>query len=83
MTVKKIYFPDDPSIQIHQSRVQRCPKMFPQGFYWSVIDVLAAVIPSEDHMIVTDDSNGGESNCKNILDTSDSISVLKQQVTNP
>jgi len=63
-------------MQIHQSRVQRCPEMFPQGFYWyggkrngpgrppkhvkkkleqitSVIDVPAAIIPSEDHMIRT------------------------------
>jgi len=49
----------------------------------SVTDVPAAVIPSEGHMIVTDDSNGGESNFEDVLDTSDSISVLKQQVTNP
>jgi len=34
-------------------------------------------------MRVTDDSNGGESNCEDLLDISDSISVLKQQVTNP
>jgi len=34
VTVKKIYFPDDPPIQIHQSRVQQCPEMFPRGFYW-------------------------------------------------
>ena len=32
--MKKIYFPDDPQIQIHQSRVQMCPELFPQGFYW-------------------------------------------------
>ena len=32
--VKKIYFPDDPQIQIHQSRVQMYPELFPQGFYW-------------------------------------------------
>jgi len=48
----------------------------------SVIDIPAAVIPSEGHMIVIDDSNGGESNCEDVLDTSDSISVLKQQVNN-
>ena len=34
VTVKKIYFPDDPQVQIHQSRVQMCPELFPQGFYW-------------------------------------------------
>ena len=34
VTVKKIYFPDDSQIQIHQSRVQMCPELFPQGFYW-------------------------------------------------
>jgi len=32
-------------------------------------------------MIVTD-SNGGESNCEDLLGASDRISVLKQQVTN-
>ena len=30
----KIYFPDDTPIQIHQSRVQRCPTSFPGNFYW-------------------------------------------------
>ena len=34
VTVKKIYFPDDAPIQVHQSRVQQCPELFPQGFYW-------------------------------------------------
>ena len=34
LTVTKIYFPDDPSIQIHQSRVQPCPPSLPTGFYW-------------------------------------------------
>ena len=34
VTVKKIYYPDDPQIQIHQSRVQMCPELFPQGFNW-------------------------------------------------
>ena len=34
VTVTKIYFPDDPSIQIHQSRVQHCPPSLPSGFYW-------------------------------------------------
>ena len=30
----KIYFPDDPPIQVHQSRVKQCPELFPKGFYW-------------------------------------------------
>ena len=33
ITVTKNYFPDDPSIQIYQSRVQHCPS-FPTEFYW-------------------------------------------------
>ena len=32
--VKKVYFPDDPQIQIHLSRFQPCPSSFPQGFFW-------------------------------------------------
>ena len=32
--VTKIYFPDDPPIQVHQTRIQRCPMSFPPGFYW-------------------------------------------------
>ena len=34
VTVTKLYFPDDPQIQVHQSRVQPCPPSFPGGFYW-------------------------------------------------
>lgn len=34
LTVQKVYFPDDSSIQIHQSRVTRCPLKFPAGYYW-------------------------------------------------
>ena len=34
ITVTKIYFPDDPSIQVHQSRVQHCPPSLPSEFYW-------------------------------------------------
>ena len=34
VTVIKMYFPDDPQIQVHQSRVQMCPDSFPSGFYW-------------------------------------------------
>ena len=29
----KIYFPDDPAIQIHQGRVQMCPTSFPGNFW--------------------------------------------------
>lgn len=32
--VQKVYFPDDVSIQIHQSRVTRCQLRFPAGYYW-------------------------------------------------
>ena len=34
LTVQKVYFPDDGLIQIHQSRVTRCPLKFPAGYYW-------------------------------------------------
>lgn len=34
VTVAKIYFPDDPLIQIHQSWVQHCPPSLTLGFYW-------------------------------------------------
>ena len=34
LTVMKMYFPDDPQIQVHQERVQMCPDSFPPGFYW-------------------------------------------------
>ena len=34
VTVMKIYFPDDPQIQVHLSRVQPCPPSFPRSFYW-------------------------------------------------
>ena len=30
----KVYFPDEAPIQVHQSRVSRCPKAFLAGFYW-------------------------------------------------
>ena len=34
LTVQKVYFPNDGSIQIHQSRVTRCPLKFPASYYW-------------------------------------------------
>ena len=34
VTMTKIYFPEDQQILVHQSRVQVCPELFPQGFYW-------------------------------------------------
>ena len=34
ITATKVYFPDDPSIQVHQTRVQHCPPTLPSGFYW-------------------------------------------------
>ena len=33
-TVTKVYFPDDPPIQIHQLRAKNCPISFPCGYYW-------------------------------------------------
>ena len=34
ITALKIYFPQEPPIQVHQSRVCSCPSGFPGGFYW-------------------------------------------------
>ena len=34
LIVQKVYFPNDSNIQIHQSRVTRCPSKFPAGYYW-------------------------------------------------
>ena len=34
ITVVKVYFPDEGSIQVHQSRVCSCPPRLPAGFYW-------------------------------------------------
>jgi len=34
ITTVKVYFPTDPSIQVHQMRVLKCPPTFPTDFYW-------------------------------------------------
>ena len=34
VSVVKVYFSQDPSIQVHLSRVQSCPIDFPAGYYW-------------------------------------------------
>ena len=34
VTAVKIFFPTDPPIQVHQSRVNKCPPSFPSDFYW-------------------------------------------------
>ena len=34
LIVSKVYFPEDPSFQVHQVRVCPSPAMFPAGFYW-------------------------------------------------
>ena len=34
ITVVKVYAPQDGQIQVHQSRVVRCPPELPAGFYW-------------------------------------------------
>ena len=33
VTAVKIFFPSDPPVQVHQSRVNRCPPSFPNDFY--------------------------------------------------
>ena len=32
--VAKVYFPQDPQIRVHQTRMKACPPNFPAGFYW-------------------------------------------------
>ena len=32
--IAKVYFPDEGTIQVHQSRVCICPVEFPAGYYW-------------------------------------------------
>ena len=34
ITATRVYFPDEKSIKIHQSRVQMCTFNFPAGYYW-------------------------------------------------
>ena len=34
VTATKVYFPDEKSIKVHQSRVQMCPFNLPAGYYW-------------------------------------------------
>ena len=34
VTAVKIFFPTDPPIQVHQSRINKCPLSFPHNFYW-------------------------------------------------
>ena len=34
MTAVKVFFPDEPPIQVHQLRVCACPPNLPAGFYW-------------------------------------------------
>ena len=34
VTVVKVYFPEEGTIQVHQSRVCSCPPRLPAGFYW-------------------------------------------------
>ena len=34
LTVAKVYFPSEGTIQVHQNRVCKCPLQFPAGYYW-------------------------------------------------
>ena len=34
ITLCKVYFPEEKSIQVHQTRIQPCPVNFPAGYYW-------------------------------------------------
>ena len=34
VTAVKIFFPTDPPIQVHQSKINKCPPSFPNDFYW-------------------------------------------------
>ncbi len=66
VTVVKMYFPQEPAIQIHQTRVCPCPVGFPPGYYWYgrkqhssgppswVEDVLERCLPAEPEAELTD-----------------------------
>jgi len=34
VTAVKLYFPDDPPLQVHQLRIKSCPMSFPCAYYW-------------------------------------------------
>ena len=34
VTCTKVYYPQDGTIRVHQSRISCCPAQFPAGFYW-------------------------------------------------
>ena len=34
VTAAKVYFPQDGTIRVHQSRVTSCPEAFPAGYFW-------------------------------------------------
>ena len=41
----KIYFPEDGTIKVHQSRVSPCPLGFPAGCYWYRENCKCASLP--------------------------------------
>ena len=38
VTIVKVYFPDEGTIQVHQLRVCSCPPRLPVGFYWNGVN---------------------------------------------
>jgi len=56
ITVSKEYFPQEKSIQIHQSRVQLCPSNFPASYYWYSSKRAGPGRPPKwvDHLMTTD-----------------------------
>lgn len=34
ITIVKVYYPEEGQIQVHQSRICRCPDGFPPGYFW-------------------------------------------------
>ena len=57
ITLCKVYFPEEKSIQVHQTRIQPCPMNFPAGYYWYGSGRAGPGRPPKwlDHLIATDE----------------------------
>ena len=67
ITAVKIFFPNEPSIQVHQSRVNKCPPSLPNDFYWyggkrskPGRPPVLGDLPQKDHRQPTDGINHSE-----------------------
>ena len=87
LTVVKIYFPQDGSIRIHQTRVTPCPDDFPAGYYWygqrrhspgqppQWLETLADVITDDDN----DHSNAVAAQEPTVSTLSDTEDVIESE----